>query len=240
MSTAPMDDTVRNLTSIRQRINEACRVAGRDPSGVRLVAVTKTFPVEAIRAAFDAGQRVFGESRLQEAMPKIDALSNDISWHFIGRVQRNKLRKILAAFDVVHGMDSLGLAQAADRMASELGLSPQIFLQVNLGGEETKGGFAPDELMDLMPALRELARLDIRGLMAIPPPAESEEQARRMFAALRTLRDRLQAAHSIDLPDLSMGMSDDFEAAIHEGATHVRVGSAIFGNRTFSTPPARA
>lgn len=240
MLTAPMTDVVRNLTSIRQRIDESCRLAGRDPSGVCLVAVSKTFPVEAIRDAFDAGQLVFGESRLQEAMPKIDALPSDIHWHFIGRVQRNKLRKILAAFQVVHGIDSHGLAQAADRMASELGLSPQIFLQVNLGDEKTKGGFAPDELMDLLPALRKLDRLDIRGLMAIPPPAESEEQARRMFAALRLLRDRLQAAHSIALPDLSMGMSDDFEAAIHEGATHVRVGSAIFGNRTFRTPPSHA
>jgi len=226
-----MADIARNLATIRHRIDHACRNAGRDPGEVCLVAVSKTFPAAVIRSAFDAGQRVFGENYLQEALPKIESLPREIRWHFIGRVQRNKLRKILPAFEVIHGVDSLALASAADRIAAELGLRPGIFLQVNLGAESTKGGFSPAELMDCFAALNALANLDIRGLMAIPPPADSPAHARRMFAALRGLRDALRAGHAAALPDLSMGMSDDFEAAIEEGATHVRVGSAIFGSR---------
>ena len=226
-----MADIPRNLAAVRQRIENACIAAGRKREDAGLVAVTKTFPADAVRAAYDAGHRIFGESRLQEALPKIDALPSDIHWHFIGRVQRNKLRKILAAFEVVHGIDSPALADAADRIAGEEGWRPRVFLQVNLANEKSKGGFSPDALESGMPALIALKRLELQGLMAIPPPAESAADARRWFSALRDLRDRIERTHRIRLPGLSMGMSDDFEAAILEGSTLVRVGSAIFGSR---------
>lgn len=226
-----MVDISKNLASVRQRIANACEQAGRPLEEVGLVAVTKTFPEDAVRAAYDAGHRVFGESRVQEALPKIAALAGDTRWHFIGRVQRNKLRKILAAFDVVHGIDSTTLAAAADRIAGDAGWVPKVFLQVNLGREESKGGFAPEMLEAEIPALLAMSRLEILGLMAIPPPADSVAHSREWFAALRNLRDRIEQTHRMRLPELSMGMSDDFEAAILEGSTCVRVGSAIFGSR---------
>ncbi len=225
------NDIAGNLQAIRTCIDHACATAGRDPASVSLVAVSKTFPAEAIQAAHHAGHRVFGESKVQEALPKLDTLPRDIEWHFIGRMQRNKLRKILASFAIVHGIDSMALASAADRIAGELGRPAKIYLQVNLADEATKGGFSPSELEAEIPALAAMANLDIQGLMAIPPPADSDAQARQWFAALRELRDRIEASHPLRMPGLSMGMSDDFEAAIAEGATCVRVGSAIFGKR---------
>jgi len=226
-----MSEIQQNLASIHSRMESACRKAGRGVNGVGLVAVTKTFAAENVREAYEAHHRIFGESRLQEALPKIEMLPGDIQWHFIGRVQRNKLRKILSVFDVVHGIDSIELAEAADRIGAELGLFPKVFIQVNLASEETKGGFDPVALEKAMPGLLALPRLEIQGLMAIPPPADSVEKARAWFASLRALRDRIEQLHNVRLPELSMGMSDDFEAAIAEGATVVRVGSAIFGSR---------
>ncbi len=224
-------DVAANLAAVRRMIDRTCLDAGRDPAGVELVAVTKTFPADVIRAAYDSGQRIFGESRLQEAKPKIDVLPEDIHWHFIGRVQRNKLRKILGAFKVVHGIDSMALASAADRIAGEEGRRSAVFLQVNIAAESSKGGFHPDELILNFPRLAALSNLDVLGLMAIPPPSESGSETRQWFAAVRELRDRIGREHGVHLPGLSMGMSGDFEAAILEGATLVRVGSAIFGNR---------
>jgi len=226
-----MSEIQHHLASIRSRIASSCREAGRSVAEVGLVAVTKTFPASCVREAYDQGQRIFGESRLQEALPKIDVLPGDIQWHYIGRVQRNKLRKILLVFDVVHGIDSVVLAESADRIGAELGLFPKVFIQVNLAGEETKGGFDPTALEEAMPGLLALPRLEIQGLMAIPPPVNTVEEARGWFAKLRSLRDRIEQCHHVCLPGLSMGMSDDFEAAIAEGATLVRVGSAIFGSR---------
>lgn len=226
-----MADIPHNLADIRKRIEKASVDAGRNPQEIRLVAVSKTFPAEVVRTAYDQGQRIFGESRLQEALPKIESLPADIHWHFIGRVQRNKLRKILAACEVVHGIDSLALASAADRIAGEEGWHSKVYLQVNIAAEESKSGFSPDELVAAMPELAALQNLEIQGLMSIPPPAESSARAREWFAALRELRDRIEQSQQIRLPGLSMGMSDDFEAAIMEGSTHVRVGSAIFGSR---------
>ena len=228
-----MTDIPANLQDIRRRIASACRVAGSDPDEVTLVAVSKTFPVDAIRAAMAAGQRVFGESRVQEAEAKIDQLPATACWHFIGRVQRNKVRKILPRFDVIHAIDSLRLAQYADTIASELGLFPKVFLQVNIGGEATKGGFDPAVLRAEIEELLQLPRLEILGLMCIPPVGPDAEAARPWFAALRELRDQLQSSSGARLPGLSMGMSGDFEVAIEEGATHVRVGSSIFGLRPY-------
>lgn len=228
-----MSDIAENLAEIKGRITAACTRADRDPSSVELIAVSKTFPADAVKEAYEAGQLHFGESRFQEAEPKIDLLPGSLHWHFIGGVQRNKVRKILPRFEVVHAIDSLRLAAYADEIARELGLFPKVFLQVNVGGEASKGGFEPEDLHAEMENLLSLERLEIMGLMCIPPVGPDAESARPWFVKLRDLRDELQSAFGVPLPSLSMGMSGDFEVAIEEGATHVRVGSAIFGKRAY-------
>ena len=217
------------LAGLRGRIADACRDAGREPADVELLAVSKTFPASAVQEAYDAGQRAFGESRQQEAAPKIGVLPRDIRWHFIGGLQRNKVRKVLGDFVVVHSVDSLRLAETIDRVAGEEGKRPRVFLEVNVAGEATKGGFSPDELLATAGALAGFGNLEISGLMAIPP----EEDARRWFAVTRELRDRFERESGLRLPGLSMGMSGDFEDAVKEGSTIVRVGSALFGQREY-------
>jgi pyridoxal phosphate enzyme (YggS family) len=198
-----------------------------------LIAVSKTFPVEAVREAAAAGQLLFGESRQQEAAPKIAAAPPSLRWHFIGGVQRNKVRKLLPCFEAIHAVDSRRLAEHIQHVADELGLRPKVFLQVNVAGEASKGGFEPDELRHEWEPLLSLDRLEILGLMTIPPAGPDAESARPWFAALRELRDRLERDAGRPLPHLSMGMSGDYEVAIEEGATFVRVGSAIFGHRAY-------
>lgn len=210
----------------------ACRRAGREPQSVELIAVSKTFPVSDIAEAVKAGQQVFGESRLQEAEAKIDALPASLSWHFIGGVQRNKVRKILQKFGVIHAVDSLRLAEYVNGIASELGHAAEFFLQVNIGGEASKGGFEPEVLRQEIGKLSALEHLRIRGLMCIPPAGPDAESARRWFVSLRELRDEIEVISGRQFPQLSMGMSGDYEVAIEEGATHVRVGSLIFGHRS--------
>ena len=187
--------------------------------------------LQAVREAVAAGQLVFGESRLQEAEPKIALLPGNLHWHFIGRVQRNKVRRILSLFEIIHGVDSFALASHINTIAAETGLFPKIFLQVNVAAEASKGGFDPAILRAELPRLLDLERLEILGLMCIPPEGPDPESARPWFAALRNLRDDLERDSGVPLPCLSMGMSGDFETAIEEGATHIRVGSAIFGHR---------
>jgi hypothetical protein len=221
------------LGEIQQRVYQACRRAGRSFTDVRLIAVSKTFPVEDIREAIEAGQTCFGESRLQEVEPKIAALPLILEWHFIGSVQRNKVRKILPLFPWIHAVDSLKLATYINGVAGEIGLVPKIFLQVNQAGEESKGGFTETGLADAMGALLELSHIEIAGLMTIPPASQDEQETRLWFRKLRVLRNSLEARFSTKLPFLSMGMSGDFETAVEEGATHVRVGSAIFGKRSY-------
>jgi len=228
-----MPEIADNLSAIRERMASACARVDRDPEGVQLIAVSKTFPTESVRDACAAGQLVFGESKLQEAEPKIAALPGALHWHFIGGVQRNKVRKLLPYFDVIHAIDSTRLATYADGIADELGLFPKVFLQVNIGSEQTKGGFEPEVLRAEIGSLLELRRLEILGLMCIPPEGPDAESARAWFRALRELRDALEVEHAVKLPALSMGMSGDFEVAIEEGATHVRVGSSIFGKRAY-------
>lgn len=228
-----MQEIAANLVAVRQRIHAACLRAGRSPDTVELIAVSKTLPAEAVRVACEAGQTHFAESRLQEALPKIDALSGNLHWHFIGRVQRNKVRKLLPSFEVIHAMDSLRLATYADEIAAELGLFPKLMLQVNVADEASKGGFEPAQLRSEMDALLRLKRLDFLGLMAIPPAAPDAESARHWFVRVRDLRDSLEREFGLSLPALSMGMSGDYEVAVEEGATHVRVGSAIFGQRAY-------
>lgn len=228
-----MSEVAENLLTIAGNISAACLRAGRDVKSVELIAVSKTFPAGSVREAFEAGQLQFGESKVQEAEPKIAALPGSLHWHFIGRIQRNKVRKILQNFEVIHAIDSLRLASYTDEIAGELGLFPKVFLQVNVGREATKGGFEPDVLRAEMESLLKLGRLEIIGLMCIPPAGPDAESARPWFASLRETRDALELEFGVMLPALSMGMSGDFEVAIEEGSTHVRVGSAIFGKRSY-------
>lgn len=228
-----MSEIAANLAEIREKIRAACDRGGRSPVSVELIAVSKTFPTEAVLEAVDAGQTVFGESRLQEAEPKIEALPGTLHWHFIGRVQRNKVRKLVQSFEMIHGIDSLRLAAFTDEVAGELGLFPRILLQVNIGNETSKGGFSADRLRSEMDQLLNLKRVGIDGMMVIPPAGRDAESSRPWFCKLREMRDALETEFAVKLPVLSMGMSGDFEVAIEEGATHVRVGSAIFGKRSY-------
>ena len=226
-----MDQIAANLGTIREQIAAAAEKSGRNPSDIRLVAVSKTHPAEAVAAAVAAGQRVFGESRVQEAREKIPACPPGLDWHFIGHLQKNKVRQALPLFSFFHSIDSPALAQAMDRIAGEAGKPVEGLLEVNISGEETKHGFIPEELRKEFAALAKLPHLRIRGLMTMAPYSENPEDARPVFSALRELCDELQSAHGHPLPELSMGMSGDFEPAIEEGATLVRVGSSIFGAR---------
>jgi len=225
-----MSTVAGRLAEVRQQIAEAAAEAGRDPAAVQLCAVSKTFPADVIREAIDAGQTLFGESRAQEAIVKIPQLPS-ARWHFIGHLQSNKVRKILPLCGMIHSVDSVALAQDISRIACELGLRPQVLLQVNVAGDDAKFGFNAASVTAALPSLLQLPGMDIRGLMTIPPLAGHSEQSRPHFAALRQLRDQISATSGHSLPELSMGMSGDFREAIAEGATIVRVGSAIFGER---------
>jgi pyridoxal phosphate enzyme (YggS family) len=220
-----------NLAKVRQTISQAERAAGRPDGSVQLIAVTKTHPVDVIQKAIDAGQLMFGENRVQEARAKIPELSSRIQWHLIGHLQSNKIRPALPLFQLIHGVDSVELLADIDRLAAELGLFPRILLQVNLAGEASKFGFSPAKLLEQVETIAGFKRANIEGLMTIPPLAPSPEHSRPYFVALRELRDRLAHESGFTLPELSMGMSDDYQVAIAEGATMVRVGTAIFGER---------
>jgi PLP dependent protein len=225
-------DIAQHRNQVLARIQAATERADRPADSVALIAVSKKQPAEAIRAAHAAGQRAFAESYLQEALDKQALLTDlaDIEWHFIGRIQSNKTRQIAAHFDWVHGLADLGHARrlSEQRPASRPPLN--VCLQVNLSGETSKGGVMPDEVGALLEQCRELPGLRVRGLMTLPAPSEDEAEQRRPFRALRELRDRL-ATPECPLEVLSMGMSDDLEAAILEGATQVRIGTAVFGAR---------
>ena len=228
-----MNELERNLTAVKKRIEEACGRSGRDPSEVTLVAVTKTLPAERVKQAVDIGMRVFGENYVQEAVQKIEALGPDIDWHFIGHLQRNKVKYIIDHVALFHTVDSLSLAKEISKRAEDLRTAP-ILIQVNISAEQTKSGVAPEELAELVEGIASLPNVVIRGLMTMPPFFDDPEGARPYFKALRELRDSLsekvQAPHS--LKELSMGMTGDFEPAIEEGATIVRVGTALFGARS--------
>ena len=220
-----------NLATVRQTISRAERAAGRPEGSVQLIAVTKTHPVDVIQKAIDAGQLIFGENRVQEARAKIPELSSRIQWHLIGHLQSNKIRPALPLFQLIHGVDSVELLADIDRIAAELGLFPRILLQVNLAGEASKFGFSPAKLLEQVETIDGFKRANIEGLMTIPPLASSPEHSRPYYLALRELRDRLARESGFALPELSMGMSGDYQVAIAEGATMVRVGTAIFGER---------
>jgi pyridoxal phosphate enzyme (YggS family) len=227
-----MNSIFGNLERVREQIARAAAKSGRSPDDVELVAITKTHPAENVREAIEAGQTLFGENRVQEARAKIPELPSNIRWHFVGHLQTNKIRHALPLFELVHSVDSLALAQDVDRIAQEEGLHPRVLLEVNVAGEGSKFGFAPDNLRAQMDALLALPRLSILGLMAIPPLAQEADASRKYFVQLRELRDHLQSECRVDLAQLSMGMTQDFPIAVEEGATLVRVGTAIFGQRS--------
>ena len=223
------------LAAVREKIAEAAARAGRGVDDITLVAVSKTHPPESVSAVLAAGQNVFGESRVQEARAKIPLVPGRARWHFIGHLQRNKIRHALPLFELFHGLDSLETARDIERIASEDGAHPHVLLEVNVAGEGSKFGFSPEKLRTQLEELLALKRLTIEGLMCIPQPQPRAEMARKFFVMLRELRDQLESEFRISLPQLSMGMSGDFTVAIEEGATLVRVGTAIFGERSGKT-----
>jgi len=226
-----------NIAEVRERIAAAANRAGRRPEEVALMAVSKTFPAQAIREAYDSGQRLFGENRVQEFAEKASALGDLVSaeWHLIGHLQSNKAARAAELFGAVDSVDSLRLAEKLNAAAQKANKRVPVLIEINVGGEAAKSGIAlgSDELERLLTAAPRLEVLEFRGLMTIPPFAEDPQQARPYFRKLRELRDQTAARHlpSLCLDVLSMGMSHDFEAAIEEGSTCVRVGTAIFGER---------
>ena len=230
------------LARIRARIASACERAGRPAGSVTLMGVSKTQPASAVAEAFAAGLRIFGENRVQEGLAKSRELSSQIAagieWHLIGPLQSNKVRAALGLFRTIHSIDRLPIAEAIEREAEKRGITVTGFLEVNLGSEETKHGFPAEDLAATVRPLADFKHLRIVGLMAIPPLGRAAEESRPWFHRLRALRDELAAAPEwAGFPGwLSMGMSDDFEVAIEEGATHVRVGTALFGPRRAPVP----
>ena len=227
-----MAEMAENLNYVREQIAQSAAKAGRAADDIELVAITKTHPAERVREAVDAGQQLFGESRVQEARAKIPELPSALRWHFVGHLQRNKIRHALPLFELFQSVDSLALGQEMNRIANEEGMHPRVLLEVNVAGEGSKFGFKPETLRTEMESLLALPRLSIEGLMIIPPLAEEAEASRTFFVQLRELRDALEKEFNIKLPRLSMGMTSDFPVAIEEGATLVRVGTAIFGERS--------
>jgi pyridoxal phosphate enzyme (YggS family) len=221
-----------NLGRVREQIASAAAKSGRSADDVELVAITKTHPADKVREAVEAGQTLFGESRVQEARAKIPELPSNIRWHFVGHLQKNKIRHALPLFEMFHGIDSLELARDINRIAQEDGAHPCVLLQVNVAGEGSKFGFSPDQVHYDIDNLLNLPRLTFAGLMCIPPMGEEAEASRKYFIQLRELREKVENHCGIKLTHLSMGMSNDYRVAIEEGATLVRVGTAIFGERS--------
>lgn len=230
-----------NIARVRERIAAAARRVGRDPGEITLVAVTKTVPAHRVREAWELGLTDFGENRVQEAVAKIPLIVPEGAsaldrpsprWHMIGHLQRNKVKHVIPLFDIIHSVDSVRLAQEIERRAERAGKVMPVLLEVNVAGEATKYGFAPEEVAAAVEEIAPLPHLEIHGLMTVAPIAEDPEEVRPHFRRLRELRDELARRFpSLDWHHLSMGMTDDFEVAIEEGATMVRIGRAIFGER---------
>ena len=227
-----MADIAENLERVRKQIVAASKKSGRNVDDLELIAISKTHDAVKVREAIEAEQSLFGESRVQEARVKIPELPSNLRWHFVGHLQKNKIRHALPLFELIHSVDSLALAQDINRIAEEDGLHPRVLLEVNVAGEGSKFGFTPEKLREDLENLLALPRLSILGLMTIPPIADEAEASRKYFVELRELRDRLQTEFHVDLAQLSMGMTQDFAIAVEEGATLVRVGTAIFGDRS--------
>ena len=226
-----MNSIAENLAHVWEQIAAAATKANRSVDDIQLVAISKTHGAEKVHEAIGAGQRLFGESRVQEARLKIPELPSTVRWHFVGHLQKNKIRHALPLFQMIHSVDSLALAQDMNRIAEEEGLHPRVLLEVNVAAEGSKFGFKPEKLREAMESLLALPRLSILGLMTVPQIVEEAEASRKYFVELRKLRDRLQTEFHVNLAQLSMGMTQDFAVAVEEGATLVRVGTAIFGDR---------
>ncbi len=224
------DSFEERLDAVEQRISAACQEAGRARSEVRLLAVSKTKPPEAVCDAARCGLRLFGENKVQEAQAKIPLCPPGLEWHLIGHLQSNKAKVAANLFQMIHSVDSLKLLRALDQHAE---MPLPVLLQVNVSGEGTKSGLKPEEVAGVVDAANQMSRIEVHGLMTIPPFTPDPEKARVHFAALRTLRDRVQDATGTPLAELSMGMSHDLEIAIEEGSTWVRIGTDLFGERVY-------
>lgn len=222
------NEFTERLKIVEQRIKAACVVAGRERDSVRLLAVSKTKPPEAVREAAECGLRLFGENRVQEAQSKIPLCPDGLEWHLIGHLQTNKAKVAAKLFQMIHSVDSLKLLQALDAHA---GTTLPVLLQVNVSGEAAKFGMKPAEVAGVIDAANQMQKVEVHGLMTIPPFATDPEKTRAHFTALRELRDRVQGETGTPLPELSMGMSHDLEVAIEEGSTWVRIGTDLFGGR---------
>ncbi|MBI3600435.1 MAG: YggS family pyridoxal phosphate-dependent enzyme [Nitrospinae bacterium] len=225
-----MNSISANLIDILQRIKLAAERSGRDAGAIKLIAVTKTVDVRRIKEAIAAGVTIIGESRVREAREKFGEIGRGVEWHLIGHLQTNKVKYIFDIFSLIHSVDSLPLAEEIQKRAEDRGLKTDILVEVNLSGEKTKFGVSPENTIGLVKDILRFKDIRIKGLMTIPPFSESPEDSRKYFRMLRMLRDDIQR-EGIEMKELSMGMSNDFEAAVEEGATMVRVGNAIFGER---------
>ena len=221
----------KNLAEVRKRVNASAKKAGRNPQSIKLIAVSKTFPTEAVHSAYDADQRIFGENKVQDLALKNAALPKDIQWHMIGHLQSNKAKLAVENANYIHAVDSVKLLKRIDRLAGELARSPKVLLEINISGEESKFGANTELLKELAQAAVKCENITVTGLMTMAPFGVPENELRFVFSSLRKLRDDFEAEFGLDLPELSMGMSGDFEIAIEEGATMVRVGTSIFGKR---------
>ncbi len=235
-----MEEIARRLEKVRERMARAAERAGRSPDEVTLVAVTKTHPVSVIRQAYDLGVRHFGENRPEEALPKIEELASELArdglpaphWHMIGHIQHRKVKLVVGHYDLIHSVDTVKLARRLDDRFAEAGIRQPVLLEVNVGGEESKFGFAPEELPAAVEQILGLENLELQGLMTVAPIVDDPEKVRPVFRRLRELLDDLRRRFPEEpWQHLSMGMTDDFEVAIEEGATIVRIGRAIFGPR---------
>ena len=223
-----------NLASVKHHIGEAARKAGRDPDSIHLIVVSKQVSSEKIIEAYQAGSKYFGENKVQEAVSKIGEVNaKDVSWHFIGHLQKNKIKYLDSQFDLIHSVDSLSLAEKISAYCEGQNRKQGVLLQVNVSGEEAKFGMTPSELEEQLPSFGQLQGILVQGLMTIPPQDSDAENSRQYFSALRELRDKYRAMNieGVELNELSMGMTNDYPIAVEEGATFVRVGTAIFGQR---------
>lgn len=224
-------DLAENFSRVQQRMAAACERAGRAPTSVRLLAVTKTQPPEMVRQAAELGQTLFGENKVQEAKAKIPLCPGRLRWHMIGHLQTNKCRDAVELFEMVQGVDSLHVAEELNKKAEQAAKTLPILLEVNIVGEGSKFGYRPEQLLSELKSLNGLKRVEIHGLMTIPPWSPLAERARPVFRRLRELKGQCEQLLGAPLPELSMGMTGDFEVAIEEGATIVRIGTALFGER---------
>lgn len=226
-------DLAANIQSVQDRIRAACARAGRSADSVSLLAIAKTHPAEAVQAAAACGLTYFGENKVQEAKAKIPACSSKLRWHLVGHLQTNKVRDAVELFEMIQSVDSLRLAEEINKRAEQAAKRMPVLLEVNLAGEASKFGYAPERLLAELKDLNALPRLEIHGLMTVPPWSPVAENVRPYFRRLCELRQQCEEVLGAPLPHLSMGMTGDFEVAIEEGATIVRVGTAIFGERSY-------